>query len=367
VKDVWKMLSLRYPNELKDIIQIDENNKEIDSLLKKHKKIGIWGMGGMGKTTIAKQIFAENFAKYDCVCFLENVREDTERNGEPHIRKKFLCELLRRTVTETEVVGLHTFIKRILIGKKVLIVLDDVDDIEQLEDLCSYLDELGPDSRIIITTRNRHMLDGRRVDGIYMVKEWKIQESLKLFSLGAFKQGHPNEGYELLSKRAVSYAGGIPLALKVLGSHLYSRKPDFWESELKHLENNVESLDKIEKVLKRSYDGLKTIREKEIFLDIAFFFNNESKDFSTRILDACGFDATSGIKLLEEKALVTISNNNKIQMHDLLKKLALKIVRYKEPSIRPGERSRLCDTEEVRDVFKSEKVIKEHKPFQFSR
>ncbi|MCI24570.1 TMV resistance protein N-like, partial [Trifolium medium] len=114
------------------------------------------------------------------------------------------------------------------------------------------------------------MLDGR-VDGIYKVKKWKVEESLKLFSLGAFKQRHPKEGYEVLSKRAVAYAGGIPLALKVLGSHLYSRGTDFWESELKHLENNVESLSKIEKVLKGSYDGL-TIREKEIFLDIAFFY-----------------------------------------------------------------------------------------------
>ncbi|GAU33923.1 hypothetical protein TSUD_357220 [Trifolium subterraneum] len=167
------------------------------------------------------------------------------------------------------------------------------------------------------------MLHGR-VDGIYMVEKWKFQESLKLFSLGAFKQRHPKE------------------------------EPIFWESELKHLENNVESLSKIEKVLKRSYDGL-TIREKEIFLDIVFFYNNVNKGFCMRILDACGFDALSGIKLLEDKALVTISRSYTIQMHDLLKKLALQIVRYQKYCIprSPEERSRLRDTEEVRDVFKS--------------
>ncbi|KAJ1420330.1 disease resistance protein [Sesbania bispinosa] len=57
------------------------------------------------------------------------------------------------------------------------------------------------------------------------------------------------EGYEGLSKRAVAYAGGIPLALDVLGSHLLSRNAEFWDSELSYLENNEESLGEIQKVL----------------------------------------------------------------------------------------------------------------------
>jgi len=131
----WKMLSLRYPNELQNLIENYESNKHIESLLKEHQRIGIWGLARMGKATIAKKIFAKHFAQYDSVCLLEDVREDTERFGAPHMRKKLFDELLKQPTTASEIIGAHAFIKRSLSGKKVLIVLDDVDDTEQLEDL----------------------------------------------------------------------------------------------------------------------------------------------------------------------------------------------------------------------------------------
>ncbi|KAJ1420332.1 P-loop containing nucleoside triphosphate hydrolase [Sesbania bispinosa] len=273
-------------------------------------------MGGIGKTTIARDMFAKHFAQYDSVCFLEKVREESEKLGPTSVRNKLL------------------------------------NNAAQLEYLCGELGDLGPHSRLIITTRDRHTLS-TRVDEIYEVTKWKFSESLKLFSLGAFNQSHPKEGYERLSERAVAHAGGIPLALKVLGLHFRSRNIKFWESELSYLENKEESYDEIREVLQVSYKGL-TRREKEIFLDIAFFFKDENKDFVIRILDACGFNATSGIEILQDKALVTISNRNRIQMHDLLQKMAFDIVR-EESSRDPRKRSRLRDTEEVRDVLKNNK------------
>jgi hypothetical protein len=95
-----------------------------------------------------------------------------------------------------------------------------------------------------------------------------------------------------------------------------------------------------------------------MFLDIAFFFKDENKDFVIRILDACGFNATSGIDLLKDKALITISNENKIQMHDLHQKMAFDIVQYKNDQTKrdPRKRSRLRDTEEVCSLLKKNKV-----------
>jgi adenylate kinase len=342
-----------YPNELKDLVKVDENSKHVELLLKNIPRIGIWGMSGIGKTTIAIQMFEKNFAHYDNVCFMEKVSEESKKFGQTYVRDKLLSKLLKLEITASDVHGQqHTSIKRRLSGNTNFIVLDDVDNATQLDDLCEVLNDLGPNSRLIITATDKQMLTGK-VNEIYEVTPWKPKDSLKLFSLGAFKQSHPRKGYERISERAVEYAGGVPLALKVLGSHFHSKPPKFWESELNDSENKGEAFQKIQKVLRASYNGL-SWRQKEMFLDVAFFFKGENKDFVTRILDAFDFNGTSGIEILKDKALITISNNNSIQMHDLLQKMAFDIVQ-KDYNVR-GKRSRLMNAKDILDVLGNNKV-----------
>ncbi|XP_052110294.1 LOW QUALITY PROTEIN: disease resistance protein RPV1-like [Arachis duranensis] len=304
VEDVLKKLELRFPNELQvNLVGIDKSCKDVSLLLSKSKSknvhvIGIWGMGGIGKTTVAKALQ-------------------------------------------------QTFIRRRLSNKKALVVLDDVDDSEQLEQLCRECSYAGPESKVIITTRNKHLLRGIvDEDDIYEVKTLSFGRSLELFCLSAFKDWVPKKGYEDLSQRAVDYAGGVPLALKVLGSNLRDTSIEFWDSELNKLKDYP--YDGIQKVLRVSYDGL-DILEQKIFLDIAFFFKDENKYFVEKILNASGLFAVSGIKVLTNKALITISKDKKIQMHDLIGDMGLNIVRQGIKD--PGKRSRLKDIEEVSDVL----------------
>ncbi|KAK7294377.1 hypothetical protein RJT34_17266 [Clitoria ternatea] len=347
VIDVLQKLYQRYPNELKDVVGIEKTLEHVELLLESVPKVGIWGMGGIGKTTIARALFAKHFPQYDSVCFLENIRENSEKNGLESLSHRLLSELLKVEGPFSNVGS--AFIRKRLKSKKVLIVLDDVDGHDQLQRLCGQLGDLGEDSKLVITTRNKHLLN-RRVDKICEVKEWSYEESKKLFILHAFSEGPLQEGYADLLDKAIQYAGGIPLALKILGLHLCNRSPAFWESTLSKLKEYPD--EDIVKVLKVSYDGLHRL-EKKIFLDIAFFFNLKRKNDVIRILDAFGFYATTGIQILEDKALISIGYNDEILMHDLLIDMGLDIV-AKECEENPGRRSRLRG-KDVYDVLENNK------------
>ncbi|KAK7278449.1 hypothetical protein RJT34_23478 [Clitoria ternatea] len=235
--------------------------------------------------------------------------------------------------------------------KKNLVVLDDVDSLAQLEELCGACKHAGPGSNIIVTRRDKHVLNSRMVGKIYEVQTWSSGKSLELFCSYAFRETHPQKGYEDLSNRVVNYAGGVPLALEVLGKALYSRNIGFWVSELEKLENCPQ--DKIQKVLQVSYDELDSLLQKEMLLDIAFFFKGENKDDIIRVFDACKFYPTSGLEVLQDKALISISNSGKIEMHDLIQEMCLNVVR--QGIKHPRKRSRLRDVEEVIDVLEDKK------------
>lgn len=74
------------------------------------------------------------------------------------------------------------------------------------------------------------------MNDIYEVKKLKNDQALQLFRQHAFKQIPPPAEYLKLSTHVVYYAKGLPLAIKVLGSFLYGRSKQEWESALKKLE-----------------------------------------------------------------------------------------------------------------------------------
>jgi hypothetical protein len=233
-------------------------------------------------------------------------------------------------------------------NKKVFIILDNVDGVKQLEALARSHDWFGQGSRIIITSRDRHLLN-RFVDNTYDVKVLNDAEALQLFSLKAFKKPHPEENYVQLSMDIVNYAQGLPLALEVFGSFLFGRTMDEWKSARDLLKENpnAEILDK----LKISYDGLEDLQQK-LFLDIACFFNGAYIHGIIYKLESFGYYPNINIRVLVDKSLITISKG-RLRMHDLLRKMGH--VRC-ESAEEPGERSRLWCNKDVIHVLKNSTV-----------
>ena len=334
--------------------KVEEVNKLLGMRLNDVRFIGIWGMGGIGKSTIARAVYEAIRCEFELTCFLENVREISETNGLVHIQRQLLSHM---SISRNDFHNLYDGKKTIQNSfhtKKVLLVLDDVNELNQLENLAGKQDWFGPGSRVIITTRDKHLLMTHGVHKTYEVWMLFQNEALNLFCLKAFKGDKPQEGYLDLSKEVVDYTGGLPLALEVLGSYLYGTNVDLWRSAIKKIRSVP--LRKIQDKLEISYESLDPM-EKDIFLDIACFFKGMKIDKVIDILENCGYFPKIIIQVLIDRSLITLDRvNNKLGMHDLLQEMGRNIVCQESPND-PGRRSRLWSKEDINPVLTKNKVV----------
>ena len=201
------------------------------------RMVGICGIGGIGKTTIAGYIYNQISWGFECSSFLEKVRETYKKKGPLHLQNILLNDILEgaNQKVSNSLQGANV-IKKSLPLRKALIIFDDVDDLEQIESLVENRAWYGKGSRIIITTRDKQCIAKLNVDYLYEVEELKHDEALKLFNQNAFQPDLPKKDFKILSYCAIDYCRGHPLALKVLGSFLYDKTIGQWESELHKLE-----------------------------------------------------------------------------------------------------------------------------------
>jgi hypothetical protein len=318
--------------------------------------VGIWGMPGIGKTTLARAVYGRIAREFEAYCFLTNVREEAGKHGLVALQKLLLSKTImtESSINIGDVYEGANVIKNRLCWKRVLIILDDVDQPEQLHALAKRRGWFGRGSRIIVTTRNKRLLIEHDVaEGeIYEARELNYNEALQLFSRKAFKEDRPPKDFVELSKKVLAHAKGLPLALDILGSSLYRTSVGLWESMLSKLKEIPE--ENIQDKLKISFDGLPEL-QKKIFLDIACFFKGEDKDRVVAILESCGYHPILGIDNLINKSLITISGK-KLWMHDLLEAMGREIVRGESSFEDPYGRSRLWFSEDILHVLKNNTV-----------
>ena len=353
-------LNLKYdafPYITKDLVGIYSPVVELESCLAVGSNdvrfIGIWAMGGMGKTTLARVIYHMVSKEFEARGFIEDVRKKFENYGCVPLQQKIIDDILKDKdlKIEEEYDGVLK-IKSRLSRKKILLVLDDVDKPKQLKMLSGEHDWFGPGSRIIITARDKHVLEAHGVDEIYEVKGLNDENALQLFCSKAFRKKQVLDDYIELSNNFLKYASGLPLALEVLGSFLFGKSSVEWKIALERLKEFPEEV--ILQVLQISFDGLQK-PQKEIFLHIACFFNHQKKDHVVEKLDILGLYPVLGLEELIDKSLLKIMYDDMVWMHDLLEEMGRNLV-FQECLDDPGKRSRLWVYKDIDKVLEKNKV-----------
>ncbi|KAL3333512.1 hypothetical protein AABB24_033535, partial [Solanum stoloniferum] len=332
---------------LQDIVGIDTHLEKVKSLLEMEtndvRVLGIWGMGGVGKTTLARAVFDTLSPQFQGASFLADVKE-TNTNEMHSLQNILLSELLRE---DKKYVNDKEKGKRLMAHRlrfmKVLVVLDDINHHDHLEYLAGDLGWFGSGSRIIATTRNKQIIGKNNV--VYEVTTLPEHHAIQLFNHYAFKDEAPDEHIKKLALEVVSHAKGLPLALRLWGILLHNKDTTMWREVVDMIKR--ESSPDIVKNLKISFEGLQD-KEKTIFLDIACFFRGKDKDYTIEILKSYDLDARIRLHDLIEKSLVFISKYDTIQMHDLIQDMGRYVVTMQKNS---GQPSRLWNIEDLEDVL----------------
>ncbi|KAK3431455.1 hypothetical protein EUGRSUZ_E03135 [Eucalyptus grandis] len=298
--------------------------------------LGIYGIGRVGKTTLAKVVYNKLFDRFQCYSYLKEIRELYQHDKTLSLQNQLISDLRKGCVRFRCSDDARVVLAEQFRNKQVLILLDDVDNFDQLDAVVGELSWFGPGSRIIVTSRTRDIFLKFKEAETFEVEPMEEDKALQLFSKRAFGRDSPIKGFEILSRDIISASGQLPLALEVIGSRLFRKSEGTWKDMLRKLKDAPH--EKVEPVLKISYDALEKTA-KEIFLDIACFLIGKDERVAFYMWEDCKLYPTSGIEDLLVMSLVKIGEHKELLMHDLLRTLGRKIV-LDEHSI-PGNRSRL--------------------------
>jgi Leucine-rich repeat (LRR) protein len=328
----------------------------------------IWGMGGIGKTTLAQYVYNHETVKthfeFKCWVYVSAVF-DKKRIIKQII--KSICGLEDKKLDEMSLDDLFRQLQSKLNEKKYFIIMDEVrldhnshEDMEKWDELSIALSCGAKGSTVMVTTRKKDLAQLMAIPELqHNVNKLSEEESWLLFEMLAFPAGrgereNVSSEQELVGKEMVEKCDGLPLAVKTLGSLMSTKKRvDQWQVVNKNFKSKMQ--DNVLTVLRLSYDDLpphmkicfayccvfskgeEMSKDSLIELWMAHGFIPSQGEVSLYVIGEEIFDCLVGRSFFQEEFKKDIDTGVICKMHDLMHDLAQYVMRHDCAVIESGK------------------------------
>jgi len=299
---------------------MQQNSNDNDTSL---SVIPIVGIGGLGKTTLAKFVFNDSriqecfpLKMWVCVSndfdikqlIIKIINSANDQDAPPHPQNLNMLDLEQ----------LQNQLKNKLSGQKFLLVLDDVWNEERVKwvELRNLIQVSAAGSKILVTTRSHSIASMMGTVPSQVLEGLSQEDSLSLFVRWAFKEGEEEKHPHLVNigREIVKKCRGVPLAVRTLGSLLFSK---FEASEWEYVSDNEiwnlpQKNGEILPALKLSYDLMPSYL-RQCFAMFSLF----PKDYELNSYDITSLWGALGLLALPKKnrTLEDVANQ---YLHELL-------------------------------------------------
>ncbi|KAF7119592.1 hypothetical protein RHSIM_Rhsim13G0171300 [Rhododendron simsii] len=337
-------------------------------------KIGIWGMGGVGKTTVLRLLnnTTEIARIFDFVIWVTVSKSQSSRMIQEEVGKRLSVETKGES---DERVAIK--LRQSLNSKKYLLLLDDVWNMVDLDALGLPNANQNNGCKVVLTTRKLEVCRQMGTDIEIKVEVLPEEEAREMFysnvgdvvRLPTIKQ---------LAESIVTECDGLPLALKVVSGVLRKQENvNVWENFLRELKSLATSFiedlnENVFNILKVSYDQLQDTQKKQCLLFCGLYPEDSEIEKSELI----GYWRAEGIlsrgltlheahvkghvilqALIDSSLLEECDEDDRVKMHDVVRDLVLAMTSPKgeEPQhlVRAG-----ISSEKIPDAMEWEKATR---------
>ncbi|KAJ1435927.1 P-loop containing nucleoside triphosphate hydrolase [Sesbania bispinosa] len=308
----------------------------------KARNIGVYGLGGVGKTTLVKEVaqIAKQEKLFDAV-----VRADVSKTPDIRTIQGEIADLLGLRFDEETVAGRANRLRqRIRAEKTILVILDDIWTRLDLEKVGIPSGKDHDGCKLLMTSRNKEVLLEMdtlkdftfRLELLSEAETWRLFQ----FMAGDVVNDH-DTNLKDVAKQVAQKCGGLPLHPVTVARALKGRDIYSWKDALRKLQSvdhdHEEVIATTSSDLKLCYDRLESDETKQLFL-LSATLKGETVEYLLKV--AMGLGIFKGINTLEDarnrlhsiigslKASCLFlegNTNRRIQMHDIVHDVAISI------------------------------------------